>query len=81
MVTSVPVASAVSDSIDWSPFDKWAEDMVECQCGAQFRSHGKCTFEGDQPSLCSRKPCPDCGATTKHRAIRSDPETMTIGGQ
>ena len=64
------------DEIDWSPSDKYPEDSCTCaRCDTTFRSHGR-FYDGD---LRSRKPCPECGSTLM-RALRSEPEIMTLRG-
>lgn len=67
--------------IDWSKHDEYPENTVTCSCGSEFRSHAKAVFDGPKPTIASRKPCPQCGATRDHRSSRSDPELMTIGGR
>jgi hypothetical protein len=62
--------------IDWTVHDKFPESTCACLCGAVFRSHAKYVMPS---GLVSRKPCPLCGNTTSLRAVRSDPESFTIG--
>jgi hypothetical protein len=65
-------------AIDWTVFDQYPENTVECQCGARFRSHTKAAIGDDgQFHICCRKPCPACGSTIAKRAS-SDPETFVI---
>ena len=67
--------------IDWSVFDKYPENTVECQCGATYRSHTQVAIGADgKLRIHSRKPCPSCVAQIGNAvAARSDPEEYTIG--
>lgn len=66
--------------IDWTIFDKYPENTVECRCGAVYCSHTKAVVDDDgQLCLCSRKSCPSCGSTTDLWRAQSDGEEMIIG--
>lgn len=68
-------------NIDWSKFDKFSENSVECHCGAAYRSHTKAVAQGEQGMvIMSRKACPSCGRHDNVRAARSGPESFTISG-
>lgn len=67
------------DDVEWSRFDQYSEDTIECRCGKIYRSHCKGVVIGESYSLITRKPCPGCGETQDHvRAARSDPEYQVI---
>lgn len=69
-------------AIDWAKFDGFSEGMVDCRCGVQFKGHASVDYgDVDRPILVSQHPCPSCGRTRFHRAIRSGPEEMTIGSE
>lgn len=36
----------VSDAIDWTPHDKYPELILECRCGAVYKSHAKAAIVG-----------------------------------
>jgi hypothetical protein len=71
----------MSKKIDWSPFDSFSENTIECTCGATYRSHSKAVMSGTRFIIVSRKPCPGCGSSENIRRSSSDPEKMTIGGK
>ena len=65
----------MTQSIDWTPFDRFSESTCTCVCDAVYRSHAKFVMA---LGLVARKPCPACGSTAL-RGASSDPEAMTIG--
>lgn len=68
-------------AVDWTVHDAFPENTIECRCGAFYRSHSKgvSSESGVGFVIRSRKPCPACGETEDNaRAVRSDPEVMTI---
>jgi hypothetical protein len=66
--------------IDWTIFDQYPENTVECRCGTNFRSHTKVAIgDGNRLQVHCRKPCPACGSTTDPWRASSDPETYVIG--
>lgn len=65
--------------IDWTIFDQYPENTVECWCGATYRSHTKLVAEDDgQFRVRCRKLCPVCEKEEPVR-VSSDPEIYTIG--
>jgi hypothetical protein len=69
------------EPIDWTKFDRWPESTVTCKCEAVYRSHSKVVATPGGLTIVTRKPCLRCGQSEGNaRSVRSDPETMTIGG-
>lgn len=65
--------------INWSEFDKYPEDTVECTCGKVYRSHVKGVATNGSFMMATRVACPGCGRQVGHvRAARSDPEMWTL---
>lgn len=65
--------------VDWTIFDQYPENSVECRCGAVYRSHSKCVAVKDGLKVITRKACPTCGESVGHpRAVRSDAEHQTL---
>jgi hypothetical protein len=68
--------------IDWTVFDQYPENTIECRCGAVYRSHAKMAESGGRLVLYSRKPCPACKESVGNaRAVRGDPEEVVIRGK
>jgi hypothetical protein len=68
-------------AIDWSVFDEYPENTIECRCGAIYRSHCKAVVTDGALVTHLRKPCPACGESVDNaRRVSSDPETFVIGG-
>jgi len=65
--------------IDWSTFNKSAEQNCQCGCGSIFRSHAK--FVSKLGKVVSRKPCPECGKNDDLRQTTIDWDSSTIKGQ
>lgn len=65
--------------IDWTPFDKYTENTVDCHCGAAYRSHTKAVIDSGSVRIASRRPCPKCGKTDNVRRASSDIEEVVIG--
>jgi hypothetical protein len=64
--------------VDWTAFNKYSEDTIECRCGAVYRSHAKAKLLETGFTVITRKPCPACGKDRGHvRSARTDPETWT----
>ena len=67
-------------SIDWSIFDQYPKNEIECECGAIYHSHSKCTSVGGMFTIVTRTACPSCNKQFGHvRAARSDWISESIG--
>lgn len=65
-------------NIDWRPLLKYKENVVECKCGAVYRSHTKGVWVEGRFAVISRKPCPACGKVNNVKRSTSPPETLIL---
>jgi hypothetical protein len=65
--------------IDWSVFDKYPYNEVECKCGAIHDTHTKAVSEPDGLHHYRRHPCPHCHAIKDNvRRVSMPPEKWVI---
>ena len=65
-------------SIDWSEFDKYSMNTIDCFCEAIYKSHCKGINIDRDYIVITREPCPSCGSQYNVKRAQSEPELWVL---